>query len=289
MIAPNFHTSTPRRTGYTLLEMSLALAIALIILGAVYEFLNRQITLAEIGRDLVEETKTARQILDRMAGDIVAAIGGTDPKQLPETTTDTATGEVVPPPTGATGSTASAATDTTQTTPYLSPFNTFVEGTSTLLILSASRVPRELLAPDKRYLTSSEAVSDLRRISYWYVDDGSNGGLARQELVGVTTGDFASKPPDVGEIDKFIISGHTASYRDPCEVVGVQFEYFDGAGFHTEWNGSDLAADGVTPIGPPSAIRVTLTIKNRNGQTRDYRRTVAIPTGNNFVTQQNGF
>ena len=278
--------------------MSLALAIALIIFGSyrVPQSPNHH------GRNRPRPRRRDEdraQILDRIAGDIVASLGGTDPKQLPEITTD-ATGAAVAPATSSSGTgtastgttaTSGATTDasTTQTTPFLSPFNTYVEGSSSLLILSASRVPRELLAPDKRYLDVTDKVCDLRRISYWYVEDGTNGGLARQELTGITTADFGVKPPDVGEIDKLIISGHTAAVRDPCEVVGIMFEFFDGVSWQTEWNGADLAADGMTPIGPPSAIRVTLSIRSRDGlRTKDYRRTVAIPAGNNFMTQQNG-
>jgi hypothetical protein len=51
-----------------------------------------------------------------------------------------------------------------------------------------------------------------------------------------------------------------------------------------------MAADGATPIGPPAAIRITLTIKSRDGtRTTDYKHTVALPAGNNFIAQKLGF
>lgn len=257
----------PLRRAYTLLEMTLALAISLIILGGVYEFLNRQMMLAEAGREAVEDTALARVLLDRMAGDIVASLGGIDPQQLPDISND---------PTEA----------LLQAETFTPLFNTGVDGTNSVLILSTSRVPRELLASDKRKLDSGNLppVSDLRRISYWYVEDGNTTGLARQELTAVTGPDYDSKPPDVSEVAKYVIAP---------EVKAVLFEYFDGENWAATWSGNSYASDGQTPVGPPSAIRVTITLKSRDNQggqrTRDFRRTVALPAGNNFKSQQLGF
>jgi prepilin-type N-terminal cleavage/methylation domain-containing protein len=257
----------PRR-GFTLLEMTLALAIALIILGAVYAFLNRQITQAEIGRDLVDEYTYARRILDGIAADIVASLGGVDPKQLPD------------PP-------APADPYVTEGTGFEALFNSGVSGSESTIILSAARIP-DFLFPDKRNLDLGETTCDLRRVSYWLHDDGSgNLGLARQVVKGVTTGEFDETPPDVSDAEGLIVAG--GALGDPCQIVGLLFEYFDGGEWQSAWDGSALAADGATPVGPPSAVRVTLTLKNRDGQTRNYRRTVALPAGNNFPAQLEGF
>lgn len=255
-------TSLPRR-GYTLLEMTLALAIALIILGGVYEVLNRQLFLSEIGRDLVDESALARVLLDRMAADIVASLGGVDPQQLPDISSDSTEALL-------------------QAETFVPLFNQGIEGNNSLLIVSAARVPRELLAADKRRLDSGSLpkVSDLRRISYWFIEDGTSGGLCRQEVSGVTGSDFDAKPPDVSDPAACVIAP---------EVSAVLFEFFDGVNWQSVWNGATYAADGQTPLGPPSAIRITLTIRSRDGlRTRDYRRTVALPAGNNFLSQQLG-
>src|SRR5262249_12985381 len=50
------------RTGFTLLEMILALAIGLVLLGALYQFMNGQLFLAQAGRDVLEEGTLARAI-----------------------------------------------------------------------------------------------------------------------------------------------------------------------------------------------------------------------------------
>jgi len=244
--------------------MTLALAIALIILGAVYEFLNRQIFLAETGREIVEEGDLARTLLTRMSADIVSHLGAIDPQQLPGMSSD---------PTAA----------ALEAETFQPLFNLGVEGNDTILMLTSSRVPRELLAADKRKIDQSQlpSVSDLRRISYWYVDDPINSGLAMQEVSRVTSVDIDSRPPDVPNPTDCIIAP---------DVKGVVFEYFDGQAWQPSWSGSAMAADGQTPLGPPAAIRMTLTIKSKDGQrTRDYKHTVAIPTGNNFLSQQLGF
>ncbi len=251
------------RPGYTLLEMTLALAISLIILGAIYEFLNRQITSAEVGRELVEESHLVRGILDKMAKDIVASLGAVDPQQLPDVSTDSVDALL-------------------QAETFTPLFNSGVDGTSNVLILSVSRVPIELLAPDKRQVDAStlKKVSDLRRTSYWFVDDGNTTGLACQVLTGITSDEFYIRPPDVGDIGPLIIAE---------EVRGLVFEYFDGVNWQATWSGNAFASDGQTPMGPPAAIKITLTVASKDGlRTRDYRRVVALPAGNNFLSQQIG-
>jgi prepilin-type N-terminal cleavage/methylation domain-containing protein len=263
-----------RRVGYTLLEMSLALAIALIILGAVYEFLNRQIALGEIGRNMTEEASLARALLDQMSVDISGNLGGYDPLQATSDATQTGT--------ASTSSTTTPSTSATTTDTTTTPFNIGVSGTDTCLILSSSRVPRELVAYDKLQIDSSQLspVSDIRRISYWFINDSANGGLAKQEVITATGSDLASTPPDVDNASSLIIAP---------EVKNVLFEYFDGTDWQSTWDGTTMSADGMTPIGPPAAIRITLTLRSRDGlHTTDYQHVVALPGGNNFAAQKTG-
>jgi hypothetical protein len=263
-----------KRSAYTLLEMTLALAIALVILGAVYEFLNRQISTAEAGRTLVEESALARVILDSMATDIAGNLGGIDPLQLQGTSGSSSSNS---------GSgTTSAADAAIAAESFVPQFNLGVFGTDSVLILSTSRVPRELVASDKLKMDSSQLtpVSDIRRISYWYVPDEPNSGLARQEVNLATSTDLDTQPPDLPNAQSMIFAP---------EVKGLQFEYFDGTNWQSSWDGTQLGSDGQTPIGPPAAVRITLTLKSKDGQrTRDYKHVVALPAGNNFLAQRIG-
>src|SRR6516165_3852980 len=65
----------PVRAGFTLLEVSLATAIGVVLLGALYVAVDLQLRHAQIAREMVEESTLARAILARIAGDIKQNIG----------------------------------------------------------------------------------------------------------------------------------------------------------------------------------------------------------------------
>jgi prepilin-type N-terminal cleavage/methylation domain-containing protein len=287
-------TRIVRRAGYTLLEMTLALAIALIILGAVYEFLNREIALGEIGRDLTESSSLARALLDQMATDVSGNLGGYDPMQATtdgsqaattqaSTATSSSSSSSTTPSSSSTTTPSSSSSTTAQST--ATPFNIGVSGTDTCLILTTSRVPRELVAYDKLQLDSTQLspVSDIRRIAYWFANDGTSAGtgLAKQEVTSATGTDMQTTPPDVSNATSLVIAP---------EVKNVLFEYFDGSDWQSTWDGTTMSGDGITPIGPPAAIRITLTIRSRDGvRTTDYKHVIALQAGNNFSAQKSGF
>jgi len=81
------------------------------------------------------------------------------------------------------------------------------------------------------------------------------------------------------------------------EVQSLAFSYFDGQSWQESWDSTTLGADGVTPIGPPRAIAVTLAVAspksggtrpNGKGTLRSYRHVVAIPTANGPTQQAQG-
>ena len=250
-----------RRPAYTLLEMILAMVIALIILAAAYAFLDQQMSNAELGREVVDEAAIIRAVLDAVATDIAACLGGVDPQQSPAISSDPIQAQL-------------------DLEAFAPQFIFGVKGSGNEMTLSVSRVPRELLASDKRQMDSSTLppVSGLRQITYWFIDDEMNGGLARNEQVAVTSTDIGN--PTASSDPKIMAS----------EVKGVLFEYYDGGTWQSNWDGTQLAADGQTPLGPPCAIRVTLTLRSKDGlRTRDYQHVVLLNAGNNWLAQQLGF
>jgi hypothetical protein len=50
------------------------------------------------------------------------------------------------------------------------------------------------------------------------------------------------------------------------EVKSLSFEYFDGSSqtWSDSWDGTQAGGDGVTPMGPPSAIKITVEIAMPN-------------------------
>src|SRR5215471_14645265 len=70
---------TSRRSAFTLLEVLLALGIAVVLLAAVYAAVDTQLKQAQAARDLVEQSAVARNLFARMSNDMAAATQLSDP------------------------------------------------------------------------------------------------------------------------------------------------------------------------------------------------------------------
>jgi hypothetical protein len=291
------------RPAYTLLEVLLAAAIAVLLLAALYAAVDMQLRHAESGRAVVQQSLLARGVLNRIAADITSSVGPTDPSRYrtsggkqgggaspsgqsggaaaagasPSSSGGTGTGAGGASPGSAAGSGSTGTTGTPA-----SPF--FLQGDSGSLTIYTSRVPREvLIPPEMAALTNAPPVaSDLRRISYWLAGDGTL-GLARQELLMVTSDDAQQAPTDVGDEASFVIAP---------EVQSLTFSFFDGTNWNDTWDGSQTGSDGVTPIGPPIAIAVVIGMvppgtSSMAGaqQPKMYRHVVEIPTANGAMQQ----
>jgi prepilin-type N-terminal cleavage/methylation domain-containing protein len=287
------------RLGFTLLEVMLAMAIGILLLGGLYVAMNVQLRYAQAGRDVVEQSKLVRGILARMSNDIVQSLG-------PASSTAAASGSsgagtaAGASGAGTSGSGQSGATTGNTTTsgagagsasspsngassnssstggPVL--VNLGVQGDATHLTLSASRVPREFtLGPGSDSATTSQVgISDLRRVSYWLVGGGGSAqGLAWMEYTPVTSPDALNTlPPNVPDEASHIIAE---------EVKSLTFSYFDGANWQDTWDGTTPGADGVTPMGPPMAIAIVLGVQMAGAkETKSYRHVVAVPGANNL-------
>jgi len=129
-------------------------------------------------------------------------------------------------------------------------FQAGVIGTDKQLTVFASRLPGALTSARglRSEAAGAQGASDLVRITYWI---GGSGGLCRQERPWVTAdGVRNSSDPDISDE-----AGDTLVQ----EVKDVTFAYFDGSSWLPDWDGSKPSPDGVTPTGPPRAIKVTLT------------------------------
>jgi prepilin-type N-terminal cleavage/methylation domain-containing protein len=275
------------RRAFTLLEMILSLSIGLMILAALYSVLSSQFRLTQAGRDLLDDGTVARAVFSRMADDIQGNLGPLDLRVLPENTATSDAeegmeGEDTEMTETDMGTTAKPMTTTN---PAMTPapteknavvFNIGVEGGEDYMILVTSKAMRP------GGLAGNQ--SGLRRVMYWLVA-GEKGGLARKEITDITGEGYNLRPEAVGDVDKAVMAP---------EVRKVKFEYFDGGGWVTLWKGSDPAGDVNNPIGPPSAIRITLSLRKRGGGTTssgeevlvEYQHVVALPAGNHFPTEE---
>ncbi len=238
------------RPAYTLLEVLLASAIAVLLMGALYVGMDVQLRTVQNGRELINESAVVRNLLARINTDVAGCL-----------TPITAT--VAVPATG------DAATD------VVTPLNGGVQGDNNVLTLWVSRVPQLPTGPDAATAATQQLnSSDLRRISYWLAD----GGLARQEIDRVTADDDDTQlPPYVTDEGRFILAP---------EVTELTFQYFDGTSWQDTWDGTTLGADGKTPMGPPRAVSITLSVRrpgadpNNANAVKRYRHVVAIGAAN---------
>jgi hypothetical protein len=288
-----------RRSGYTLLEVVLAAFITVLLMVALYTTLNMQYWHAEAGRNAVEKTTLAQGLMKRIADDIAqelaplvpnssssqGGVAGASGTGASTSTTTTASGVTVT----AVVSGATSATSTTATSSgsggagaALSggpvTFNLGVQGSANQLTLYVSRFPREVMTAYQNNGNQNNLpiVSDLRQVTYWLAPS----GLARQEIKQETSTDPNNAvPPDVPNADSYVISDR---------VKSLTFSYWDGQNWQDTWDGTAATGqDGVTPQGPPMAIRIEMQIAPPRGAGADdsknwktYRQTVFIPTAN---------
>jgi prepilin-type N-terminal cleavage/methylation domain-containing protein len=269
------------RTGFTLLEVLLAMSIGLLLMGALYVVVDTQLKHAQAAREVVEQSTLARALLTRIDNDISSSITLSDPGRFRNQNNaansaaaaggagaGTGMGGM-----GATGMGTTGSTGTGNANATTVPLG--IIGDATSLHIFTTKLPRDaikLRGSDTLAITSS----DTRRISYWLIGEPGNGmGLAKQEVSQVTSDDaLLNLPPDVDENSYKVISD---------EVRSLTFSYFDGTTWNDTWPVNQFEADGVTPTGSPVAISIDIELAGVGGPdapTKHYRHVVAIATAN---------
>src|SRR5947209_14198160 len=69
----------PGRAGFTLMEVTLASAIGLLIMYGLYVAISVQLKFTDAGRHVVEQATLARSLTARIAADITPCVGQPDP------------------------------------------------------------------------------------------------------------------------------------------------------------------------------------------------------------------
>jgi prepilin-type N-terminal cleavage/methylation domain-containing protein len=279
-----------RRSGFTLLEIMLASAIGVLLLGGLYVSMDLQLRHAEAGREVVESTAVSRALLDRIGKDVALSLG---PVVSQTTSTSSQTGaasQAASSPSataqtaGTTSSTPNTTTPSSTTSSAPTVFNQGLQGDSGQLTIYVSRWPREAMIGADSNNLNPPAVSDLRRVTWWLTDQ----GLARQEILVATSDDSLSVPaPDLND-------GYSKLVAQ--EVKNLQFRYYDPTSqtWEDSWDGTQPGADGVTPMGPPAAVEITITIAmpNPDGEgdlpLKEYRHVVLLHAANGLSAQAEG-
>jgi prepilin-type N-terminal cleavage/methylation domain-containing protein len=286
-------TATSRRSAFTLLEVLLASAIGVLLLGALYVAMDLQLRHAEAGREVVESATVARALLDRIGNDIALSLGpvasrttsssSSQPTSDASNTTEASTTAPAAPtaPTTGAGASSSASANSSSSS---SVFNLGVQGDNSHLTVYVSRWPREAMISSDPNNPNPTPTSDLRRITWWLTDQ----GLARQEILMATSDAALSAPaPDLNDGYSKLVAH---------EVKDLTFRYYDPTSqtWQDTWDGTQAGADGVTPMGPPAVVEITLSIAmpnpDGNGDlpTKQYRHVVVLHAANGMSAQANG-
>jgi prepilin-type N-terminal cleavage/methylation domain-containing protein len=297
-----------KRSGFTLLEVLLASMIAVLLFGGLYVAMDVELRQANEGREAIERSTVSRAIINRIAMDLAPSL--TPPRASPQptgassTSTSTSTTGATSSSSAASGSAASSASSSSSSTTANNSPPTSVSSTPSTpiplaggvigytdsIIIFTSRVPDPNYVPAN---STDPVPSDIRRISYWL--GSTNGGLCRQEIPWFSNDTFQmanSITYETGKTDD--------DYMIAPEVDSLQFEFFDintvptgsDGDWASQWDGTQPGPDGVTPYGPPTAIRITFSLKLTDGngktETKMYQHVIPLLTANGPNTAASG-
>lgn len=281
---------TRSRSGFTLLELMLSLALTAVVTVLIGSLVQNYLINQAVGRERVRQAQLSRSILNMIAEDIRTTVRYQpfDTKGLTELLSGGGggagggAGAGGSQPSGAGGGAASAgaappsggAGDTADMDSGVAALPPGLYGTSTSIEIDISRLPR----PDEYYGQASDPVTgslgdlatDIKTVGY-YVQalrtdgiqdplgslqpiDGTNstsqgaGGLVRRSVDRAIT-QYAYQQSQSDALMK------TGQLLAP-EVIAIEFQYFDGAMWQTEWDSSTQ--------GLPRVVKITIAVQRES-------------------------
>lgn len=236
-----------KRSGFTLIEVMLALGLSAMVLGLLSMAIHVQLRATELGRKGVEEAQLARVILHRIAQDLRGMIRY-EPKTENSQTTTTPTGS------------SSTATSTSSATTS-DPLRPTLVGTLTRLEVDVSHVAGvEQFQQMSAYVEGSTDVarpSDARTVAYFMANEstgivdlsaGARNGLMRRDLDRSVTRSASEQ----GQLDQY------EQELEPLapEVTAVEFRYYDGSEWQESWDSQEQES-------LPLAVEITLMVARK--------------------------
>ena len=273
-----------QRYAFTLLELILSLALTAVIAGLIGSLIQLYLVNQETGRDSVRQAQMARAILNMIAEDVRTTVryqkfDTSGLVQLLSTDTGSsgggASGGGGSGGGGASGGGASgggAGGVSTSTAPAALPPGIY--GSSTSIEIDVSRLPR----PDEYYPkmgntstgTLGDMPSDVKTVGYYVQSPRSDGvqdslGQLSQEAATLTSAPVAS--PNGGLVRRSVDRAVTQYAYEIAqssqllrtgeliapEVLALEFQYFDGATWQTQWDGSQQ--------GLPHVVKITIAMQ----------------------------
>jgi prepilin-type N-terminal cleavage/methylation domain-containing protein len=259
--------SAPPRGGFTLLEILLAALIAALLLAALYAAMHTTLQQTQVTRDAVEVEDLSRGVFNKMTIDLGGTLAPLPPKSGGNSAASggtTAAPSTAPAGMTPTDGSVAPAAGTTPTIPTTDPnaaaadpnaaampgatdnatavsadyaFQGGLIGEDKKMVIYATKVPEVF----SRYGNAGEQVRpDQRQIIYWF-EPGR--GLYRRERPWVTADG---------------VRNSIEADPEAPDAVLLADEVTD--------DGTTPGPDGVTPLGPPRAVKVTLTLQFATGR-----------------------
>jgi prepilin-type N-terminal cleavage/methylation domain-containing protein len=252
------------KSGFTLLEVILAMSLSIILLSALYAVLKLHLTYAQKAPQQVRRTLEARAIVDRIARDIRAVL---PPSTMPQSSSGSrnAGSAASSGATSAVGDSASSSmAESTSGSTSLGTSDAYkaahgvLGGTDWLQLYLASSSPN---LDDLEMAASSGSVaqvSNIVRVSYMLtVLTTRQDAKGRTQRLALTRSEVASVGAE--RLDSSADDGDvraTTTYLGD-DLAYVQFQYWDD--FTASW----LDNWGIdTPIAPPRAIRILVSLQD---------------------------
>ncbi len=287
-----------RRSGFTLLEVLLALILAALVTMAVASAIHLHLHVLQFGRQEVEQAQLARALLRQIGQDLHYAVplppknqsqlitivanstqssgaGGTNRPTAPSTSSTSSS------PSSSTSSDESEATETTWTSGLL--------GSATCLQVDVSRLPRPAELPLGDSVDYPNGVPcDVKTVTYFL------GGDASATLPNSSSSSFLSVVAAAGvglcrceqgnaAAAYAAQQGSASAPRVDClapEVVGLEFSYYDGSEWLDEWDSADkkalpIAVEVAVALAPVAQEEATAAAPT--AAARIYRLLVHLP------------
>ncbi len=274
------------RSAFTLLELILSLALTAVIAGLIGGLIQLYLVNQQTGRDSVRQAQMARAILNMIAEDVRTTVryqqfDTSGLMQLLSTDTGSggASGGASAGGGGSSGGAPSGGGAPSEAAAPAAPASLppGIYGSSTSIEIDLSRLPR----PDEYFPkygntsmgTLGDMPSDVKTVGYYVQaprNDGvqdSLGQLSQQaaslnsNAVSAINGGLVRRSVDravtqyayeVGQSDQLLRTGDLIA----PEVLAVEFQYFDGAAWQIQWDGSTQ--------GLPQVVKITIAMQRES-------------------------
>jgi prepilin-type N-terminal cleavage/methylation domain-containing protein len=302
-------TLAPARSGYTLLEMVLAMAIGLLLLAGLYVALDTTLRQQRIGRTRAQQSALVRDLLGRIERDITCHLPPLDPKlnpqavQLSSGTTSSSSSSSgtgsggTGGASGAGGGGASGGGGGGASGAGGGAGGGGSGGMSGGTAASATGgLSYQAPNPTGPVVFNLQLQGDATQLSLYITrvpsevfynfnnTQNTQPSPVVSDLRRVTywlAGAGGNPPLGLARQELQVATTYDAlTLFDPGqvseqdfviapEVLDLSFEYFDGTQWWDTWDGTVLQEDGVTPQGPPAAVAINLTIRRADAAKSD--------------------